>query len=71
MPRHRRIPAASSAAFVGGVTWEDEYVLCETTPGDLGYPASVELPGGDIFTVYYQQAEGDPFTSLQWTRWKL
>lgn len=55
----------------GGETWPDEYVLHETTPCDLGYPASVELDDGSVLTVYYQQVEGDPFTSLQWTRWKL
>ena len=55
----------------GGETWPEEYILHETAPCDLGYPASVELDDGSILTVYYQQVEGDPFTSLQWTRWKL
>jgi len=40
-----------------GVDWkvEDEVVLRDDAPnGDLGYPASVELGGGVILTVYYQ-----------------
>ncbi|MBQ5355279.1 MAG: exo-alpha-sialidase [Clostridia bacterium] len=55
----------------GGETWEDEYILHETTPCDLGYPATVELPDRSLLTVYYQQVEGDPFTSLLYTKWKL
>jgi len=54
-----------------GETWEDEYILHETAPCDLGYPASVELPDGEILTVYYQAVEGDGFTSLQYTKWNL
>jgi len=54
-----------------GETWEDEYILHETAPCDLGYPASVELPDGEILTVYYQAVEGDGFTSLQYTKWSL
>ena len=54
-----------------GETWEDEYILHETTPCDLGYPASVELPNGEILTVYYQAVEGDGFTSIQYTKWSL
>ncbi len=54
-----------------GATWEDEYILHETTAGDLGYPASVELPSGEILTVYYQRVEGDGFTSIQYTKWSL
>lgn len=55
----------------GGETWSDEYILHETVPGDLGYPASVELPDGSIFTVYYQRAEGDNFTSILYTHWRI
>jgi hypothetical protein len=69
----RRDPFGERAlvSYDGGETWPEEYVLHETTPCDLGYPASVELDDGSVLTVYYQQVEGDPFTSLQWTRWKL
>ena len=55
-----------------GESWEAGYVLRDDGPdGDLGYPASVELPGGSLFTVYYQKVrEGEP-CSLLWTRWAL
>lgn len=54
-----------------GETWSDEYILCETKPCDLGYPASVELDDGSILTVYYQMLEEDNFTSILYTRWRL
>ena len=56
----------------GGKTWCDEIILRDDAPsGDLGYPASVELPNGDILTIYYQQANAGEKTSLLWTRWSL
>ncbi|MBR4372632.1 MAG: exo-alpha-sialidase, partial [Victivallales bacterium] len=56
----------------GGKTWSDEIILRDDAPsGDLGYPASVELPNGDILTIYYQQANADEKTSLLWTRWSI
>lgn len=58
-------------SYDGGATWADEYVLHETVPGDLGYPATVELPDHSLLTVYYQRVEGDAFTSILWTRWSL
>lgn len=55
-----------------GKNWEAAMILRDDGPdGDLGYPASVELPDGSLFTVYYQkQAAGEP-CSLLWTRWQL
>jgi len=38
---------------------------------DLGYPASVEMPDGSIFTVYYQKAAAHERCSVLWTRWNL
>lgn len=70
----RRMPPHGERALVswdGGRTWPEEYVLSEHHPCDLGYPASVELPDGEILTVYYQAGEGDYFTSLYYTKWKL
>ena len=39
--------------------------------GDLGYPATVELGDGSLFTVYYQKAAPGEKCSLLWSRWKL
>ncbi len=62
----------AKVTYDGGETWSEEIVLCETSPCDLGYPASVELSDGSILTVYYQQkAEGEGFPSILCTRWNL
>ena len=55
-----------------GKTWTTDLVLRDDGPdGDLGYPASVELPGGDILTIYYQKFAAGEKCSLLWTRWRL
>lgn len=55
-----------------GATWSDEIILRDDGPdGDLGYPCSVELPGGDILTVYYQKRPGEILTSILWTQWHI
>lgn len=55
-----------------GATWSDEIILRDDGPdGDLGYPCSVELPGGDILTVYYQKRPGESLTSILWTQWHI
>jgi len=55
-----------------GETWSDEYVLCDNGPdGDLGYPCSVELSDGSIFTVYYQKYAAGEKCSLMYTKWWL
>ena len=55
-----------------GATWEPDLVLRDDGPdGDLGYPASVEMPDGSLFTIYYQKANAGEKCSLLWTRWRL
>ena len=56
-----------------GRTWLAGYVLRDDgQDGDLGYPASVELQDGSIFTVYYQKlGSAKEKCSLLWTRWEL
>lgn len=55
-----------------GATWSDEIILRSDGPdGDLGYPCSVELPGGDILTVYYQKRPGESLCSILWTQWRI
>ena len=57
----------------GGKTWdiENEIILSENINGDLGYPASVQLLDGSIFTVYYQIDKPSEKTCLMATHWKL
>ena len=55
-----------------GATWSDEIILRNDGPdGDLGYPCSVELPSGDILTVYYQKRPGESLCSILWTQWHI
>ena len=55
-----------------GATWSDEIILRDDGPdGDLGYPCSVELPSGDILTVYYQKRPGESLCSILWTQWRI
>jgi hypothetical protein len=53
-------------------TWDIDYFLWDKgVDNDLGYPASVELSNGDIFTVYYAKLPGQKVTSILWVRWKI
>ncbi|NOR53655.1 MAG: hypothetical protein GQ536_06170 [Candidatus Aminicenantes bacterium] len=38
---------------------------------DLGYPSSVELSDGTIFTVYYQSCSRRDGTTIIGTNWKF
>jgi len=55
----------------GGETWEEDVLLHEAAPSDLGYPATVELPDATLLTVYYQPFGPDGFPSVLCTRWRL
>ena len=56
----------------GGGSWQADLILRDDGPGgDLGYPASVEMPDGSIFTVYYQKHQAGELCSLLWSRWQL
>ena len=55
-----------------GANWVADYCLRDDAPdADLGYPASVELADGSIFTIYYQKYAAGENPSLLWTRWGL
>ena len=53
-------------------TWSEDIVIRDDgESGDLGYPCSIELRDGSIFTVYYQALPGRKNTSILWSRWML
>ena len=55
-----------------GATWEHDWILRDDGLDlDLGYPSTVEFPGGDLFSVYYQRVAGDEKCSVLWSRWRL
>ena len=70
----RREPPFGECARIsrdGGESFGEEIFLRPAPHADLGYPSSIELDDGSIFTVYYQALEGDRFCSILYTRWKL
>ena len=71
---HRREPFGERAMISrdDGATWDTDWVIADSPPRDLGYPASAELPDGRIFTVYYQVvAKEHKNTSLLYSIWTL
>lgn len=72
---HRQDPCGQRIAISEdeGQSWHCHYVLRDDGPtGDLGYPCSIELDDGSLFTVYYQQPCGpDDKCALLCSRWKL
>ncbi|MBN2309120.1 MAG: exo-alpha-sialidase [Candidatus Hydrogenedentes bacterium] len=71
----RREPFGERACISkdGGKTWdlEHEIVLSQAPTGDLGYPASVQLDDGSIFTIYYEVEEAGKKPPLKYTHWRL
>jgi len=62
----------------GGKTWDVAHEIMLThaiiehgRTGDLGYPASVQLKDGSIWTVYYEVAHPGEKPSLMGTHWRL
>ena len=71
----RRTPPFGEYACLSddnGQTWNpDRQIHLAAAPdGDLGYPASVELPDGRILTVCYQVHKSGERTSLVGTFWR-
>lgn len=55
-----------------GRTWTADLVLRDDGPDlDLGYPSTVELGSGELFTVAYQKLAAGEHPSLLWSRWSL
>ncbi|MDP7742637.1 MAG: sialidase family protein [Lentisphaeria bacterium] len=55
-----------------GATWDHDIILRDDGPDwDLGYPSTVEMGDGSLFSVYYQKVPGDYRCSLLCSRWQL
>ena len=70
----RAIPYGESCmiSWDDGRTWKMDLVLDTDAPSsDLGYPCSVEMGDGSIFTVYYQKPDENAQCALMYTRWML
>ncbi len=57
----------------GGRTWDvkNEIKIAGHWNDDLGYPTSVQLPDGNILTVYYQAEKKGEHTCLMGTLWRV
>jgi len=70
--RHPGYGQRAVVSWDNGVTWSEEIIIRDDgNNGDLGYPCSIELDDGSIYTVYYQAKPGVANTSVMWSRWKL
>ncbi len=70
--RHPGYGQRAVVSYDEGKTWSDEIIIRDDGPsGDLGYPCSIELADGSVYTVYYQQLPGEKKCSLLWSKWKL
>lgn len=70
---YRRPPRGNLARTSAdeGRTWSEPIVLSDDGIGDLGYPSTVQLPTGELLTVWYERmANGTPAVLRQLT-WSL
>lgn len=53
-------------------TWSDEFIIKdESFSFDLGYPSSIELDDGSIFTAYYDHETPDSLCEIFGSTWSL
>ena len=71
----RRLPPLGIRAKIskdGGRTWGEELVLHgNATRPDIGYPASVELKDGTIFTLWYEHFGDERLGSIAYAVWEI
>lgn len=70
---HRRAPLGVQARVSddNGDTWSEPMVVYgDGKSGDLGYPSTVQLDDGSLFTVWYEVQEGW-FAKLRSARWTI
>jgi sialidase-1 len=79
---YRRPPRGNHARVSTdqGRTWSEPIVLSDDGTGDIGYPSTVELPTGQLLTLWYEskysgshpaQLPPPPFSVLRLARWHL
>lgn len=56
-----------------GQTWDvaNEITIASAPNNDLGYPATIQLPDGSLYSVFYQVAAPGEKTSLYGVHWQL
>lgn len=71
---YRALPYGNRASLSadGGRTWGEPMILDEKPISrDLGYPSTVELADGSLFSVWYEKLPDHTFASVQAARWTL
>ena len=71
---YRRPPFGNRAAVSadGGRTWSAPMVLDEKPePRDIGYPSTVKLADGSLYSVWYEHLPGETLASVQAASWSL
>lgn len=71
---YRRAPFGNQARWSDdeGVTWSPPLTISDDGKGvDLGYPSTVELADGALYTVWYEQLRTSPRAVLRAARWRL
>ena len=53
-------------------TWQTDFVISDNYPdSDLGYPATVELPDGDLLTVFYAHEKEELPAVIMAQKWEI
>ncbi len=71
---YRRPPFGNQARWSAddGRTWSEPVAIsADGASGDLGYPSTVELSGGGLFTVWYERFKTSPNAVLRAAHWRL
>lgn len=71
---YRRAPMGNLARVSEdrGRTWAEPIVISDDGNGDLGYPSTVEMPDGELLTLWYEaKRPGAPMSVLRLARWRL
>lgn len=70
---HRSEPMGNYARISedNGQSWGAPFVFGPTRTGDMGYPASMQLPDETILSVWYEQVPGVAQTVIRMARWSL
>ena len=60
-------------SYDNGETWTEDYELDNRIgiQKDMGYPSTVELSDGSLYTLYYQAYGNEDMTSILATKWRL
>ena len=60
-------------SYDGGHAWGEEIILGQNwnpEDDDLGYPATTQLPTGELLTVAYRKYFDDPLPCFMYTKWR-